>query len=151
MVVIGATGAASGSLRADSLWAADCLRNLGLASHTLSARPVFDDRVAPRDVEELSALVRGLTRGHPLASAIMRSSSQPASHALRSAVVRIHVSVAGAYTLSWAALDTEAGGALLTFGRADERTGARLDRLLGSVRRSLGEPDAITLESQGAA
>jgi hypothetical protein len=52
-------------------------------------------------------------------------------------LVRVTATLRGGYTVSWSAVTPGSRVSLVTFGRTDERSAARLDRLLGTLRRGI--------------
>ncbi len=52
-------------------------------------------------------------------------------------LVRVAATLRGGYTVTWSAVTPGSRVSLVTFGRTDERSAARLDRLLGTLRRGI--------------
>ncbi len=53
-------------------------------------------------------------------------------------VARVEATLRGGDSLTWSALSPRSRLALVTLGRADARSNARLDLLLGALRRGVG-------------
>lgn len=67
------------------------------------------------------------------------------------AIARIDVAIRGGYVLSWSPVAQRSRLALISFGRADARSPARVDRLLGSLRRAIPlNPAALAFTGSAA-
>jgi len=66
-------------------------------------------------------------------------------------IARIDVTIRGGYVLSWSPVVQRSRLALVSFGRADARSPARVDRLLGSLRRAIPlNPAALAIIGSAA-
>ena len=75
-----------------------------------------------------------------------------ATRTLRTAAtVRVVVTLRGGYSVMWSAVAPRSRLSVVTFGRADERSSARLDRLLGTLRRGIAHGSSAHLIEESAA
>jgi hypothetical protein len=64
---------------------------------------------------------------------------------------RVAATLRGGHTVSWSAVTPGSRLSLITFGRTDERSAARLDRLLGTLRRGIEQASSGDLLRGSAA
>lgn len=76
--------------------------------------------------------------GRNTVATALTSLTEQVTRTLRAAsLVRVAATLRGGYTVSWSAVTPGSRVSLVTFGRTDERSAARLDRLLGKLRRGI--------------
>lgn len=68
------------------------------------------------------------------------------AHTLRAlGMARMEVALRGGDTLTWSSLGPRSRLSVITLGRSSARSGARLDRLLGVIRRGAGSGDRVVV------
>jgi hypothetical protein len=87
-----------------------------------------------------------------VAASALAALADRATRTLRATgLARIDVTVRGGYVLSWSPVAQRSRLALVSFGRADARSPARVDRLLGSLRRAIPlSPAAFAITGSAA-
>lgn len=90
--------------------------------------------------------------GRNTVAAALSALVERATRTLRTAeTVRVAVTLRGGYTVSWSAVAPRSRLSVVTFGRADERSTARQDRLIGTLRRSIAQASSAQLVDGSAA
>ena len=65
-------------------------------------------------------------------------------------MARVEVTLRGGEAITWSALGPRSRLSVVAFGHVEARSGARLDRLLGAVKRCLGGERAVETSTRGA-
>ena len=121
------------------------------------------DRELNGSLDGVSLVLEGRTvysSAHEGPSAEIRAAATASLHALASRarstlratrVAEVRVSLRSGQAVTWSSLPDRSRAALITFGRGDGRSAARLDVLVGKLRRALDTKDAPSSQHEGTA